>query len=152
MARPGTPAPDRAALSTKARDHLHGRKTDFSSMDYAGLGLDILVGLVITLLFAVLCALMAYGLRRPSALTPEILKGPQMYELLTWLVFIVSSLMGAHGLLQYWQRRIWVQTSGTKASVWTGLLSIQLFVGALMPLACLLMLNNAFQVMRWSFG
>jgi hypothetical protein len=58
--------------------------------------------------------------------------------------------------------------------VWTGLLSIQLFVGALMPLACLLMLNNAdmlvsihgllfgiaaivylrhaFQVMRWSFG
>jgi hypothetical protein len=165
-------ARDRAGLSAKARDHLHELKTDFKALDVVSLTVDLAFGFLAVVVIAGACVLVAYGLVRSFPYLPEALEGPEKYEMFIWLIFAFTVGCGLSGLYQFWLRRIWVQTYGTRRGNWNGGLATMILLGGVMPLGCIWMLmvdgllgtwqtavfaviaalylRHALQVYRWS--
>jgi hypothetical protein len=174
VVRSHTPPPDRAALSARTRDHVHATKTTISRWDIASFVVDLFVAFGGVLLVTTFSLLAAFGILRHGSISPQVLSGPPMYEMAGWLFFSGTAAVGLWGLFQFWQKRIWAQTYGTQAQLWTGIHGIQLLLGALMPVFCLAFLNgggllvsahglffavvaliylrHGIQVIGWSFG
>lgn len=149
MPQGSLPVRDRAGLSAKARDHLHELTTPFTKLDLLSLVVDFLVGILLLAFLCLLCSMTAYGFLRPGGLVPRELLGPEKYEMFWWLIFTVTTVMGLWGLLQFWLRRIWVQTYGSRTQVWTGGHAFLILLGVVMPGGCLLMLSSAGHLMTW---
>jgi hypothetical protein len=110
---------------------------------------DLFIGFGAVLVLGGMCSLTAFKYLRREEWVPSALLGATNYEYATWLLFTFTAAIGMAGLAQFWFRRLWQKTYGTRAGVWTGLLATQLLLGAVMPVACLLMLNSHNLLMTW---
>jgi hypothetical protein len=149
MPQGSLPVRDRAGLSSKARDHLHELTTPFTKIDLLSLAVDLLISFLLLVILCLLCSMTAFGLLRPGVCVPRELLGPEKYEMFWWLIFSATAVLGLWGLLQFWLRRIWVQTYGSRKQVWTGGHAFLILLGAVMPGGCLLMLSRAGHLMTW---
>lgn len=140
MTKGTVPVGDRAGLSTRARDHLHHPKTDFHALDYLSMAVDAVVCVAALTALWALSVLSAFGVVEPGACLPQALAGPPKYEAAMWIVLSLCAAAGLAGLLQFWLRRIWEKTYGSKTSLWNGTLASQLLLGAVMPAVCAVIL------------
>lgn len=174
MVRTSLPPPDRAALSERTRDHLHAPRTKLTRWDVLSFAVDLVFAFGGVLLVGFFGVMAGFGVFGHGRISPQILAGVPKYEAATWLVLGATTVVGLFALIQFWQRRIFAQTYGTKAQLWTGLLGLQLLLGAVMPLVCVMFLcqggltlsahclffvavaliyiRHALQVISWSFG
>lgn len=140
MTPSSVPIQDRASLSERTRDHQHKRHTTFKRRDWISLACDVLFAFAGVLVVGGICSMTAFGFFETDKWVPRAVEGPPQYEPTMWLVFTGTTVLGMWGLIQFWLRRIWVETYGSRASVWSGALAIQILVGAIMPICCVLWL------------
>lgn len=145
-------ARDQAGLSPKARDHLHELRADFTPLDLLSLVVDLIFGVVAVIAIGCACLLVAYGLMRSCPYVPSALEGPEKYEMFLWLVFATTSAFGIWGLYQFWLRRIWVKTYGTRRGNWGSGLATSILLGAVMPLGSLWLLMRHDLLATWQAG
>lgn len=149
MAHARLPAQDRAGLSPRARDHLHELRTPFTRLSLLDLIFDLCVGVAMYVVVGILCLLASLNLVDLGGLMPRAVLGPATYDVALWILHAFLGGAGVTGLLQYWMRRVWGQTYGSQARLWTGLLGTQLLLGAAVPATCLVLLSNAGLLLTW---